>query len=189
MPHVSTYLCGISTKHKNTKDSNLVSSIAKYHVYYHMKIFLRTPHKLMSHMTEDHKAFVQKYISTKYIWVWKFAQTKERLDHWLSKQPIGLVKDYYTTTSKYGGQIGIHYIKRLGRAINSLDDYKLFVAKTSTGLTSLGQLFFQQTIEIFFVRCTRCTSEHKMDHHQPRRKVSANASSISSSRQRRCCGE
>lgn len=40
-------------------------------------------------------------------------------------------------------------MKRLGRTINSLDDYRLFVAETSTGLTSLGQLLFQQSIESF----------------------------------------
>ena len=147
--YVSTYLCGISTQHMSTKESNLVSSIAKYHLYYHMRIFLRTPQKLHSHMTDDHKAFVQKHVPVKYDWKWKFDQTKERLDLWLFKQPIGSVKDYYTSTSKYGGQIGIHYMKRLGRTVNSLDDYKLFVAEKSTGLTSLGQLLFQQSIESF----------------------------------------
>ena len=79
-------------------------------------------------MTDDHKALVQSHIPAKYNWKWEFYRGKERLDLWLSKQAIGSVKDYYTSTSKYGGQIMIHYMKRLGKTINSLDDYKLFFA-------------------------------------------------------------
>ena len=51
--------------------------------------------------------------------------------------------------SKAGGQIGIHYMKRMGRTFHSLSDYGLFVAQKSNGLTPLGQLLFQQSVESF----------------------------------------
>ena len=59
------------------------------------------------------------------------------------------VKDYFTTQSKYGGRIGIHYIRRRGRTINNINDYELFIEQESNGLTALGQLLFQQSVESF----------------------------------------
>ena len=47
--YCSTYLCEISTKHFNDKTSNLITSISKYHFYYHMTRFLRSPEKLKQH--------------------------------------------------------------------------------------------------------------------------------------------
>ena len=81
--YCTTYLCGVSTKHFSDKTSNLITSIAKYHFYYHMKKFLRTPEKLKTHMTDKQIEFVRKNIPVKYIWTWEFDHTKERLDYWL----------------------------------------------------------------------------------------------------------
>ena len=47
------------------------------------------------------------------------------------------------------GQIGISYMKRGAQTIRSLDDYKLFIASQSNGLTKTGQLLFQESIESF----------------------------------------
>ena len=146
----ATYLCGISVKHFTSKDP-LISTIAKYHFYYLMKKFLRSPQKLNTHMSDEHYELIRKHIPVKYIWHWEFDQTRERLDLWLRKKHHGgvTVKDYYTSQSKYGGQIGIHYMKRLGRTYHSLNDYELFIARKSNGLTPLGQLLFQQSVESF----------------------------------------
>ena len=67
----------------------------------------------------------------------------------VKKQPRGSVRDYYTTQSKYGGQIRIHYMRRRGRTINNINYYKLFIAQESNGLTALGQLLFQQSAESY----------------------------------------
>ena len=101
--YCATYLCGISTQHFMTEDP-LIATLAKYHFYYLMRKFLRSPEKLNTHMTDDQLALVRKHIPVKYIWKWEFDQTKERLDLWLSKHRRGTVKDYYTSQSKYGGQ-------------------------------------------------------------------------------------
>ena len=148
--YCATYLCGISVEHFMTEDP-LISTIAKYHFYYLMKKFLRSPQKLNTHMSDEHYELIRKHIPVKYIWKWEFDQTRERLDLWLSKKHHAgvTVKDYYTSMSKYGGQIGIHYMKRMGRTYHSLNDYGLFVAQKSNGLTPLGQLLFQQSVESF----------------------------------------
>ena len=44
------------------------------------------------------------------------------------------------------GQIGISYMKKGEQTIKSLDDYKLFIATKSNGLTKTGQLLFQQSV-------------------------------------------
>ena len=130
--YCATYMCGVSTEHFMSKDlersstQSLISTIAKYHFYYLMKKFLRSPEKLNTHITPMQFKLIRKHIPEKYIWKWEFDQTKERLDYWLSKKhKAGItVKDYYTSQSKYGGQIGIHYMKRLGRTYHSLSDYE-----------------------------------------------------------------
>ena len=69
--YARTYLCGISAKNFQDETSNLISSIAKYHFYYQMKLFLRTPEKLKTHMTDKEIEFVRKHIPVKYIWKWE----------------------------------------------------------------------------------------------------------------------
>ena len=100
-------------------------------------------------MLDKQIEFIKKHIPVKYVWTREFDQTKERLDYWFKKQLRGTVKDCYTTQSKYGRQIGIHYMKQRGRTINNINDYKLFIAQESNGLTSLGQLLFQQSVESY----------------------------------------
>ena len=148
--YCATYMCGISVEHFTT-ENKVISTIAKYHFYYLIRKFLRSPEKLNTHMTPEHFKLIREHIPVKYIWKWEFDQTKERLDLWLRKKHhAGItVKSYYTTQSKYGGQIGIHYMQRQGRTYHSLDDYELFIAQKTNGLTALGQLLFQQSVESF----------------------------------------
>ena len=47
------------------------------------------------------------------------------------------------------GRIGISYMKRGTQTIRSLEDYKLFIATKSNGLTKTGQLLFQQSVESY----------------------------------------
>ena len=98
-------------------------------------------------MTNKHFEFVEKHIPVKYKWTWEFDQTREVYWLWLKKKHH--IKDWYSTKSKYGGQIAFHYLQRRDRTINSLNDYQLFIAEESNGLTALGQLLFQQLAESY----------------------------------------
>ena len=117
-----TYLCGISTEHFNNKTSNLITSISKYHFYYHMTRFLRSPEKLETHMTDKQIEFVGKHIPVKYSWTWEFDQTKEIYWLWLKhkREHHITVKDWYSTKKRYGGQIGFHYLQCRGLMIIKL---------------------------------------------------------------------
>ncbi len=48
--YVSTYVCGISVKHfeYNNHTPGIITSMARYHLYYHMSRFLRNPGDLKS---------------------------------------------------------------------------------------------------------------------------------------------
>ena len=85
-----------------------------------------------------------------YKWTKEFHAGRERLSYWVSKQPRGTIKDARVVMSRNNtGQIGISYMKRGAQTVRSLDDYKLFIASQSNGLTKTGQLLLQESIESF----------------------------------------
>ena len=83
-----------------------------------------------------------------YKWTKEFHSEREQFGYWISKQPRGTIKDA-TPVMTFMGQIGISYMKRGTQTIRSLEDYKLFTATKSNGLTKTGQLLFQQSVESY----------------------------------------
>ncbi len=81
--YVTTYVCGISTKHFEYNDHmpGIITSMARYHLYYHMSRFLRNPSELERYM---------KYIiplvrrHTPYVKIWEdlFYKTDMTLNEW-----------------------------------------------------------------------------------------------------------
>ena len=117
-----------------------------------MKRFRRTPQKMLTYLTPQHKQLVQRHIPVEYKWTWEFDQTQTQIDIWYNREPRGSVKDYYTKMSSHGGQIGIHYMRQRGRTIKSIDDYKLFVSERP-GRQNLGSYIFNRASKIM---CTLC---------------------------------
>ena len=72
--YIILHVGGISRKHL-TSDNNIITSIARYYVYYHMKRFTDDRQK-MSYITNDIKKIIQKNILSKRIWVKKFERTR-----------------------------------------------------------------------------------------------------------------
>ena len=148
--YIATYSCGISEEHFDYNGPKIISSIARYHLYFHMKRFMRQPSKMSKYITREMETIVLNNKPVVYKWTKEFHSGKEQLGYWLSKQPRGTVKDARVVMSSNNtGQLGISYMKRGAQTIRSLDDYKLFVASKSNGLTKTGQLLFQQSIESF----------------------------------------
>jgi hypothetical protein len=58
--YITTYSCGISTEHfeYNSKTPKIVTSIARYHLYYHMKRFIRQPNKMSRFVTHGIKTII-----------------------------------------------------------------------------------------------------------------------------------
>ena len=148
--YIATYSCGISEEHFNYDGPKIISSIARYHLYFHMRRFIRQPSKMSKYITQEIETTVLNNKPVVYKWTKEFHSGREQLGYWISKQPRGTIKDARVVMSNNGaGQIGISYMKRGAQTIRSLDDYKLFVASKSNGLTRTGQLLFQESIESF----------------------------------------
>ena len=150
--YIATYSCGISTEHfvYNKKTPKIITSIASYHLYFHMKRFIMQPNKMSKYITREIETAVLNNKPVVYKWTREFHSGREQLGYWISKQPRGTIRDARVVMSKNNtGQLGISYMKRGSQTIGSLEDYKLFVASKSNGLTKTGQLLFRQSVESF----------------------------------------
>ena len=78
---VISHVGGISRKHlvENENTPKIVTSIARYCVYYHLKRFLEDPSKLGPYLTEDLRDLVKNNLRVRKIWKRKFVRTKENL--------------------------------------------------------------------------------------------------------------
>ena len=115
-----------------------------------MRRFIRQPSKMSKYITQEIETTVLNNKPVVYKWTKKFHSGREQLGYWISKQPRGTIKDARVVMSRNNtGQIGISYMKRGAQTIRSLDDYKLFIASKSNGLTKTGQLLVQESIESF----------------------------------------
>ena len=146
--YVATYVCGICTKHMEFNDHtpSIITSMARYHLYYHMSRFLKYPSKLdryMSHIIP----FVRKH--TPYVNIWKdaFYKTDMTLNEWYewAKNRDPKVRNY-SYDKKRGGVV---YQKLDGTRNGRANDYKRFIAFESDGLTKIGQKLFQQSIQSY----------------------------------------
>ncbi len=144
--YVATYVCGISTKHMEFNDHtpNIITSMARYHLFYHMSRFLKYPSKLdryMSHIIP----FVRK--QTPYVNIWKdaFYKTDMTLNEWheWARNRDPKVRNY-SYDKKRGGVV---YQKLDGTRNGRANDYKRFIAFETSGLTKIGQKLFQQSIQ------------------------------------------
>ena len=148
--YIATYSCGISTEHFAYDGSRDITSIARYHLYFHMRRFTRQPSKMSKYITREMETLVLNNKPVVYKWTKEFHSGREQLGYWISKQPRGTIKDARVVMSSNNmGQIGISYMKRGTQTIRSLEDYKLFIATKSNGLTKTGQLLFQQSVESY----------------------------------------
>lgn len=70
------------------KTPKIITSFARYYVYYHMKRFLRNPTKMASFITNKMlKLAIKDNLQTKKIRTSKFAHTRTALGTWLNEQP------------------------------------------------------------------------------------------------------
>ena len=146
--YVTTYVCGISVKHFEYNDHtpSIITSMARYHLYYHMSRFLRDPSKLeryMSHIIP----FVRKH--TPYVKVWEdmFYETDMTLTEWYkwaeNRDPE--VRNY-SYDKKRGG---IKYQALIGARNGHANDYRRFIAHETSGLTKIGQKLFQRSVQSY----------------------------------------
>ncbi len=149
--YVSTYVCGISTKHIEFNDQTpgIVTSMVRYHLYYQISRFLRDPNKLDRYISKVPDS-VKKHKPTNDVWTKAYHQGSEELLTWLSDQKDRhKLRNYRYSKNAKGVVTGIAYEKITGQSPKSVDDYKMFVATKTDGLTELGQKLLQQSVESY----------------------------------------
>ena len=144
----------MSRKHlqENANTPKIVTSIARYCVYYHLKRFLKDPSKLSPYLTEDLRDLVKNNLRVRKIWKRKFVRTKENISLWYSQQENKQnIRNYrYVSGSVFSGVLGIEYEEiDLVLPQNAETDWMSFVKENSDGLTKSGQKLLQMAIESY----------------------------------------
>ena len=149
--YVSTYVCGISTKHMEFNDQtpNIITSMVRYHLYYQMNRFLTYPSKLERYVSSLPNP-VKKHKPTNDVWTKAYHQGSEELLTWLSEQKDRhKLRNYRYSKNSRGFVTGITYEKIIGQSPKDVNDYKMFIATTTDGLTKIGQKLLQQSVESY----------------------------------------
>ncbi len=149
--YVSTYVCGISTKHMEFNDQTpgIVTSMVRYHLYYQMNRFLTYPSKLERYISRVPNS-VKRHKPTNDVWTKAYHQGSEELLTWLSEQKDrDKFRNYRYSKNSKGFVTGITYEKITGQSPKDVNDYKMFVATTTDGLTKIGQKLLQQSVESY----------------------------------------
>ena len=63
-------------------DNKVITSIARYYIYYHMKRFTEDPRKMDWYITRDIKELIKANLQTKTTWTDKFIRTRENISLW-----------------------------------------------------------------------------------------------------------
>ena len=151
---VISHVGGISRKHlqENANTPKIVTSIARYCVYYHLGRFLKDPGKLGPYLTEDLRNTVKSNLRVRKVWKRKFVRTKENISLWYSQQGNrGDIRNYrYVSGSVFSGVLGIEYEEIDHVLPNDVKtDWMSFVKESSDGLTKTGQKLLQMAIESY----------------------------------------
>ena len=84
------------------------------------------------------------------VWSNEFDQGSKEINMWLSERPKEeKVRNYRYSKNSKGYITGITYQKVTGQSPNDINDYKMFIATTTNGLTKIGQKLLQQSIESY----------------------------------------
>ena len=135
---IISHVGGISRKHLVESEGipKVVTSIARYYVYYHMKRFLEDPRKMDSYITSEMKELVKTNLQTKTLWKRNFVRTRENISLWHQQHPNKRnIRNYrYVMTKNHTGVLGIEY-EEVDHVIPKSDDdwARLSSKKTATG--------------------------------------------------------
>ena len=109
---IISHVSGISRKHL-TGDNKVITSIARYYIYYHMKRFTEDPRKMNSYITSDIQELIKTNLQTKTTWVNKFVHTLENISLWYQQHPNKHnIRNYkYRMSRNHTGVLGITFSK------------------------------------------------------------------------------
>ena len=154
--YIAMFKCGISEDHLTnsfpSSHSNILTSIVRFHLHFHLSRFMRNPKLLDQYITKDDIRTIRKFTPVHETWEKRTDSSHANLGTWYYSKPASerskIRRQKYHLT-KYGGTfIECEYLT--GRfPFDVENDYKTFIPKTSRGRTKVGQKLFQQSIEAF----------------------------------------
>ncbi len=84
------------------------------------------------------------------MWSDAYDQGKEEINTWLNEQKDkSKIRNYRYSKNSKKEITGITYQKVTGQSPNDVNDYKMFIATTTDGLTKIGQKLLQQSVESY----------------------------------------
>ena len=149
--YVSTYVCGTDAQHLEYNDHtpSIITSMVRYHLYYQISKFLEDPSRLERYIAHVPRT-IQRHKPTTDVWSDAFDQGSEEINTWLGEQKDRRkIRNYKYHKNPRGYVTGITYQKVTGQSPNDANDYKMFIATTTDGLTKIRQKLFQQSIESY----------------------------------------
>ena len=150
---IISHVGGISRKHlvESEKIPKVVTSIARYYVYYHLKRFLEDPRKMNSYITSEMKELVKANLQTRKIWKRKFVRTRANISYWYQNHPNKRnIRNYRDVmNSNNTGVLGIEYEEVDHVLPKSDEDWTAFIKEDSDDLRKTGQKRFQLAVESY----------------------------------------
>ena len=154
--YIAMFKSGISEDHLTNNfpnsHSNIVTSIVRFHLHFHLSRFMRNPKPLDQYLTRDDIRTIWKFTPVHETWERRTDSSHENIGTWYYDKPVnerGRIRRQKYHLTKYGGTF-IEYEYLTGRSPFDVEnDYKTLIPKTSRGLTKVGQKLFQQSIEAF----------------------------------------
>lgn len=148
---IISHVGGISRKHL-TGDNKVITSIARYYIYYHMKRFTDDPRKMSRPcITNELKELIKTNLPVKSIWTEKFVHTQSDINYWYTHHPNKHnIRNYkYRMSKNNTGVLGIEY-QEVTKTVNDSDtDWMCFIKDGSDGLTKTGQMLLQLALESY----------------------------------------
>ncbi len=93
---------------------------------------------------------MKRHKPTNDVWTKAYHQGSEELLTWLSEQKDRhKIRNYRYSKNSKGTVTGITYEKITGQSPKDVNDYKMFIATTTDGLTKIGQKLLQQSVESY----------------------------------------
>ena len=148
----NNYVRGISTQHMEYNDDTpgIITSMVRYHLYYQISKFLKDPSKLGGHIRHLPRSIYKEMLPTTPVWTEQFDSTRSEINTWLlSRKDRNQIRNWKYHNNPRGEQTGITYEKVTGQSPNDANDYKMFIATTTDGLTKIGQKLLQQSVESY----------------------------------------
>ena len=146
--YVAMFKSGISEDHLTNNfpnsHSNIVTSIVRFHLHFHLSRFMRNPNLLDQYLTSDDKWTIRKYTPVRETWVRRTVSSHANIGTWYYDLPASEQKKirrqkYHLT--KYGASF-IEYEYLTGRS--PFDDHpiKPLFQKHPVDLTKLDRNYF-----------------------------------------------